>query len=109
MGRTTEFKKIRRLTTNNSTGNSYGITIPSEIYEINKETNFKILNGGSEAIKIESTIISEINTEFKKMSVELPSEFYSQIKNHQMQIREIVRQSVNPLSKNIILASGCKN
>jgi hypothetical protein len=45
--------KVRQLTTHNSTGNAFGITIPSHIANRNKDVCFKISQSGT-AILLES-------------------------------------------------------
>ena len=104
----TKLYKIRQLTTNNATGNAYGITIPQELNNDFSGTSFFIYRGGSIAQTLEIDMIDKVNAIFKQMSVDIPSEYYPQIQQHKVEIRQHITFSLHNLKHSIVLESGCK-
>lgn len=98
--------KIRNITTKNSTGDAYGITIPQAVHDKVSGTSFKINDGESLSLQIEELLITKLNTTFKSISLEVPSEYYPRLKYSQIELRNTITETLNPLKNGIVLTSG---
>jgi len=100
---------IRKLTSNNTTGDAHGITIPKELLSDDiKNTSYNIIAGSNFSHDVTIEIVDSMNVIFKQMCIEFPTEQYPKIKFFQLQLRDKVVHSIEPLKTSVILVSGCK-
>jgi len=100
--------KIRKLTTNNETGDAYGVTIPQDYATYFSGTKFEILTGSVVVFQQKCFIADMINENFKQLTLQIPAENYPLLKMHQIKLREQILSQVELLNNSIILVSGCK-
>jgi hypothetical protein len=98
--------RIRKLTTHNSTGDAYGITIPRELNQTMSGISFSISCGN---INIETEILENLNAAFKDLYVSIPSEYYPQLQFQKINLRNHLIEIMSPLRQSIVLCSGCDN
>lgn len=106
MGSVHKNYKIRRLTTNNTTGDSYGINIPTQTAQKYADTYFSIKP--AEITEIKTEIILKINDTFSKLATQLSNDNYPTIKKNWYDLRDQINSMQNPFTNSLLLSSGCK-
>lgn len=98
---------IRKLTSNNETGDAHGITIPKNIATDDvRKTKFTVTTGNEFSHNIQIDLIDSTNAIFKQMSIEFPAEQYPKLTYFKLQLRAKIDSAVEPLHNSIILVSG---
>ena len=97
--------KVRKLTSNNKTGDAYGVTIPSEIAN-SVSGVFFCIKTGNDYINFRNKVVEMINEEFRNLGGELPSKDFAIVKKHWLNLRNDFIGVDNPMQDCIILKSG---